>query len=619
MITRLLPRSSDYAGLRRSWRGDVVAGITVGIVALPLALAFGITSGLGATAGLMTAIVAGIVAGVFGGSNVQVSGPTGAMAVVLVPIVARYGADTVFLVGMMAGVLIVGAAVFRLGRYLAFIPWPVIEGFTMGIAVIIFLQQVPAALGVTKPAGENTAVIAARALLDSFNNGSVQAIALVVLVGAIMLIAPKLHRALPASLLAVVVASVVAALAGWDVAEIGALPSSLPLPSLPGISTGQVGDLLGAAFAVAALAAIESLLSAKVADGMADTVRHDPDRELFGQGLANLVAPLFGGMPATGAIARTAVNVRAGARTRVSAVVHSLFLVLVVLFAGPLVARIPLAVLAGVLMVTALRMVEVHNVRAVLRSTRSDALVLVLTATATVAFDLIRAIEIGVAVAAVLALRAVAGAASAAEEPLTVVEVDATIEAELLHDHIVTYRLDGALFFGVAQRFLTELTAIGDVRVVILRLPQLQVLDATGAQALGEIVAELEGRGITVLLKGPTTEHLRVLSVVGALDRLAHENHVFDHLDAAIAHARVHLARPRPCIRWLRRELTGGSLVGGRCGRRLVATSMCSSATRTATTTRNGGAPSLPRRASVTLSRRARAGRCRWWCRRSSC
>ncbi len=191
MITRLLPRSSDYAGLRRSWRGDVVAGITVGVVALPLALAFGITSGLGATAGLMTAIVAGIVAGVFGGSNVQVSGPTGAMAVVLVPIVARYGADTVFLVGMMAGVLIVGAAVFRLGRYLAFIPWPVVEGFTMGIAVIIFLQQVPAALGVTKPAGENTAVIAARALVDSFSNGSVQAIALVVLVGAIMLIAPE--------------------------------------------------------------------------------------------------------------------------------------------------------------------------------------------------------------------------------------------------------------------------------------------------------------------------------------------------------------------------------------------------------------------------------------------
>ncbi len=548
MIKRLLPRRSDYAGLRRSWRGDVVAGITVGVVALPLALAFGITTGLGATAGLMTAIVAGIVAGVFGGSNVQVSGPTGAMTVVLVPIVAKYGANSVYLVGMMAGVLVIAAAFLRLGRYLAFIPWPVVEGFTIGIAVIIFLQQVPAALGVPKPNGENTAAVAVRAVVDSFSHGRGPTLALVAVVAVVMLIAPRIHRSVPASLLAVVLASVVAGVAGWDVARIGALPSSLPLPSLPGVSVSRVGDLFGAAFAIATLAAIESLLSAKVADGMADTGRHDPDRELFGQGLANLVSPLFGGMPATGAIARTAVNVRAGVRTRVSAIVHGLFLVLVVLFAGPLVARIPLAVLAGVLMVTAVRMVELHNVRAVLRSTRADALVLVLTATATVAFDLIRVVEIGVAVAAVLALRAVSRSASAAEAPLTQVEVDATTESELLHEHIVTYRLDGALFFGVAQRFLTELTAVSDVRVVVLRLPQVQVLDATGAKALGEIVAELESRGITVLLKGPSADHLRLLGAVGALDRLAHEGHVFSRLDDAIAHARKHLARP-PSVR----------------------------------------------------------------------
>ncbi len=546
-MMRLLPRRADYAGLRRSWRGDVVAGITVGVVALPLALAFGITSGLGATAGLVTAIVAGIVAGVFGGSNVQVSGPTGAMTVVLVPIVARYGADAVFVVGMMAGVLIVAAAVFRLGRYIAFIPWPVVEGFTVGIAIIIFLQQVPAALGVPKPDGENTAAIAVRAIADGASHANWETLALVAVVTAVMLIAPRIHKSLPASLLAVVIASVGVAVAGWDVPSIGALPNSLPLPSLPSLSGGKVGDLLGAAFAIAALAAIESLLSAKVADGMSDTARHDPDRELFGQGLANLMSPLFGGMPATGAIARTAVNVRAGARTRVSSIVHGLVLVLVVLFAGPLVARIPLAVLAGVLMVTAVRMVEIHNVRAVLRSTRSDAFVLGLTTVATVAFDLIVAVEIGVAVAAALALRAISQSATAVVEPMSAVEIDATTEAALLHEHIVTYRLDGALFFGAAQRFLTELTAVSDVRVVILRLPQLQVLDATGAHALGEIVAELEARGITVLLKGPSPEHLRVLEAVGSLDRLAHENHVFSQLDEAIAHARVHLARePTP-------------------------------------------------------------------------
>jgi SulP family sulfate permease len=360
-----------------------------------------------------------------------------------------------------------------------------------------------------------------------------------------MVVAPRLHRSLPSSLVAVVAATVVTSATGVDVATIGALPSSLPLPSVPTISPGRISELFSAAFAVALLGALESLLSAKVADGMADTGRHDPDRELFGQGLANVFSPLFGGMPATGAIARTAVNVRAGARTRVASLVHAIVLVGVVYFGGGLVADIPLAALAGVLMVTAARMVDVHNVRAVLRSTRSDAVVLVVTAVATVAFDLILAVEVGIAVAALLVLRSVARASSAMPEPAPVdgPEVDADAERRLLSDHIVTYRIDGAFFFGAAQRFLTELTSVSDVRVVILRLPQMQVLDATGAQALGEIVTELERRNVTVLLKGPRPEHLRVLHAVGALDRLAHENHVFADLGDAVAHARLHVDR----------------------------------------------------------------------------
>ncbi len=566
-VPRLLPRRADYAGLSRSWRKDIVAGVTVGVVALPLALAFGVTSGMGAAAGLMTAIVAGLVAGIFGGSNIQVSGPTGAMTVVLVPIVARYGIDAVFVVGVMAGVLILVASFARLGRYLAYIPWPVVEGFTVGIAVIIFLQQVPAALGVKKPKGENTALVAAKALGDSFGSAKIAALALVALVAAVMLLAPRLHRALPASLLAVTIATVVSKMAGFDVASIGHLPSSLPAPSFPTVSMTRINELFSAAFAIALLGALESLLSAKVADGMTDTVNHDPDRELFGQGLANLVSPLFGGMPATGAIARTAVNVRAGARTRVSAIVHSGVLVLVVYFGGGLVQEIPLAALAGVLMVTAVRMVEIHNVRSVLRSTRSDALVLAMTAGATVIFDLILAVEIGVAVAAVLALRSMSRAAAAVAEPVRALVppmfdrpsagngsngnspasgakvVSPEVEAALFSEHIVAYRLDGALFFGAAQRFLTELTAVADVRVVILRMPQLQILDATGAQALGEIVAEFEHRGITVLITGPRPAHLKILEAVGALDRLAHENHLFGDFDTAVAHAHDHVSR----------------------------------------------------------------------------
>lgn len=543
-LRALLPRRSDYEGLKRSWKGDVVAGLTVGVVALPLALAFGIATGLGANAGLVTAIVAGLVAAVLGGSNVQVSGPTGAMTVVLVPIVARYGADAVFVVGLIAGVLMIAAALARAGRYLAFIPWPVVEGFTVGIALIIFLQQVPSALGVAKPEGENTAMVAARAVRSAFDSLNWSAVAVVLLVVCVLIVVPRLRRSLPASLMAVAAATLVAQAWSLDLARIGALPDSLPIPSWPDSSFGEVRSLLSAGFAVALLASIESLLSAKVADGMANNGRHDPDRELFGQGVANLASPLFGGMPATGAIARTAVNVRSGARTRVAAATHAAVLVLVVLFAGGLVSKIPIAALAGVLMVTAWRMVEIHSVRAVLRSTRSDALVLVVTAAATLAFDLIVAVQVGVGIAALLALRHVARSSEAREEAITLDDAVLTAaEATLLREHIVVYRLDGALFFGASQRFLTELTAVTDVRVVILRLSHVQVLDATGAQALGEIVAELESRGITVLLKGARPAHRRILEAVGALDRLAHQRHLFDTLEEALAHARVHVAR----------------------------------------------------------------------------
>jgi SulP family sulfate permease len=544
-LVPLLPSRRDYAGLRHSWRGDVVAGVTVGVVALPLALAFGITSGLGADAGLVTAIVAGVVAAVFGGSNVQVSGPTGAMTVVLVPIVARQGVEAVFAVGLVAGVVIVGAGVAGFGRYLAFIPWPVIEGFTLGIAAIIFLQQVPSALGVTKPEGENTAVVAWRAVGEALQGeGGWWAVAMVGLVVVVMVAVPRIHRGLPASLSAVVVATVVARFADSGVAVIGELPSSLPAPSIPSLSVGLLSDLSGAVFAVAALAALESLLSAKVADGMAGVGRHDPNRELVGQGLANIASPLFGGMPATGAIARTAVNIKAGARTRLAALVHAGVLLTVVLVGSGLVAEIPLAALAGVLMVTAIRMVDRHNVRAVIRATRSDAVVLAVTAFVTVAFDLILAVEVGMAVAAVLALRHLARTSVPIAEPLPLIDADTA--AALHHDHIVSYRLDGALFFGAVQRFFHELTRVDDVEVVILRFPDLQMLDATGAQALAETIDELEGRGITVLVKGPKDHHLRILREVGVIDRLAHENHLFTDLDTAIEHARTHVARRHP-------------------------------------------------------------------------
>jgi SulP family sulfate permease len=434
------------------------------------------------------------------------------------------------------------AAAVGLGRYLVFVPWPVVEGFTLGIATIIFLQQVPSALGVPKPTGENTVAVAFRALRSAVDGaGAWQALVLVALVVAIMVGLPRLRRSLPASLIAVVVATLLARVSDWPVAHIGSLPDSLPLPSMPQWSAVPAGALFGPVFAVAALAALESLLSAKVADGMADVPRHDPNRELFGQGLANVASPFFGGMPATGAIARTAVNARAGATSRLAALTHAALLTLVVFAGAGLVADIPLAALAGVLMVTGVRMVDRHAVRTILRTTRSDALVFAVTAVVTVAFDLILAVEIGMAVAAVLALRQLALTSGPVREDIPA--EDGPSASELRHEHIISYRCDGPLFFGAVQQFFNTLLVVDDVRVVILRLPDLQVLDATGAQALGEIIDELEGRGVTVLLKGPRADHLELLRQVGALDRLAHEQHLFTDLDTAVAHAREHVRR----------------------------------------------------------------------------
>jgi SulP family sulfate permease len=535
-LSRLLPSRSDYAELPRSWRRDILAGITVGVVALPLALAFGISSGVGAAAGLITAVIAGLVAAVFGGSHVQVSGPTGAMAVVLAPIVALQGVGSVVVVTVMAGVLVLVAGVTGLGRAVTFIPWPVIEGFTLGIAAIIVLQQVPAAFGTTAPAGQRTVPAAWSVVVHADWASAWLPLAVVGFIAALMMGLPRVHHAIPESLTAVVAATALAAALGLQVATIGALPSQLPVPVMPHADIGALRTLLGAALAIAALAAIESLLSARVAASMSPTGTYDPDRELVGQGLASVASGVFGGMPATGAIARTAVNVRSGARTRVSAIVHSLVLLAVVYLATGPVSAIPLSALAGVLIVTAFRMISATTVRKILRSTRSDAVTFVLTAAVTVGFDLIEAVEIGLIVTAFFALRTVARRSSVVREELPGPHQPGD-------ERIALLRLDGAMFFGAAERISNTIadTEDSDVSVVIIRMSQLGMLDATGAHTLAEIAGELESRGITVIIKGIRPEHFTLLSNVGIFEALRHENHVIDSLDDAITHARSHV------------------------------------------------------------------------------
>ncbi|MCS7484760.1 SulP family inorganic anion transporter [Umezawaea endophytica] len=538
MPRSLLPGRAEFRSFALSPRHDLLAGVTVAIVALPLALGFGIASGLGAAAGLVTAIVAGAIAAVFGGSSLQVSGPTGAMTVVLVPIVAAHGPGGVLAVGLMAGALLIGLAVVRAGRYMRYVPAPVVEGFTLGIAGVIALQQVPAALGVPTPHGDQVAVSAAKAVAEFAANPTWQAITLALGVASMMMLGARWRPAIPFSLVAVAVATVTAWALDLPVARIGALPSTLPTPSLAFLDLTALTTLLPSAVAVAALAALESLLSATVADAMSVGERHDPDKELFGQGLANLVTPLFGGVPATAAIARTAVNVRAGARSRLAALSHALVLAVIVFTAAPLVGAIPVAALAGVLLATAVRMVEVGSVLALLRSTRSDALVLVLTAATTLALDLVTAVIVGLVVAGGLALRAIAKTARMEEVVLDHSHHDEE-ERALLAEHIVAYRLDGPLFFAAAHRFLLELTEITDVKVVVLRLSRLTTVDATGALVLRDVVERLEHRGTAVLVSGIEPGHERVLDALGLSIRLRALGRVFASTPEAIEHART--------------------------------------------------------------------------------
>ncbi|WP_030603518.1 SulP family inorganic anion transporter, partial [Streptomyces fulvoviolaceus] len=509
MNLSVVPTLTDLRTMTRNPRRDLLCGLTVAVVALPLALGFGVTSGLGAAAGLATAIVAGTLAALFGGSARQVSGPTGAMTVVLVPIVHHYGADGVLTVGLLAGVMLLGLAFARAGAAMAYVPAPVIAGFTLGIACVIALQQVPNALGVPLPRGEQVAVVAARAGEEFARTPHWPALLLAAASAALMLAGARWKPTVPFSLAAVAAATAVAEALHLSVTRIGTLPAALPAPSLGFLDVGRVPSLLAPAAAVAALAALESLLSASVADAMRPGERHDPGKELFGQGIANLAAPLFGGVPATGAIARTAVNVRTGAASRLAALAHAVILAGIVAVAAPLVGRIPLAALAGVLLATAVRMVETDAVRAMARATRGDALVLVLTAAATLALDLVRAVLIGLGVSVLLALRA-----AVLGTRLTPAAAD---ELPGPGTGTVTYRFDGPLLFAAAHRFRRGLADVQGVTAVDLRLSGLTAVDATGALALRDAVDDLRGRGIEVQVTGVGDGHRRVLESLGVL------------------------------------------------------------------------------------------------------
>ena len=396
-----LPTKSDFPSNRRELLDDAIAGVTVAIVALPLAIGFGITSGMSAAAGISTAIIAGFIAALFGGSRLQVSGPTGAMTVILIPVIQKYGVSAIPALGVIAGVMVILMGLFKLGTIINKVPHYVIEGFTLGIAVIIALQQLPMALGVAKGAGDRTLVIAFNTIKSgSFNYASLAIVAITLIFKfnfTKILKALRIKSYIPASFGALLFGSLAAKALSLNLKTIGEIPRNVATFTTPEFS--NIATLIWPALMIALLAAIESLLSARVADSMAhmpNENRLEPDQELFGQGFATAVASIFGGQPATGAIARTSVNVRSHAHTRLAAMFHSLVLLLIILLAAPIFSQIPQAAIAGVLIGTSIRILNPANLKELLRTTAGEVAVFAITAISTISIDLIWGIAIGI-------------------------------------------------------------------------------------------------------------------------------------------------------------------------------------------------------------------------------
>src|SRR5262245_50585478 len=522
------------AGLlaRAHWPHNIVAGLVVGIVAMPLAMAFAIASGATPAQGLYTAIVAGLATALLGGTRVQISGPTGAFIAVLAGITAQYGIAGLQAATLMAGVILLVLGVARLGGVIRFIPSPVIVGFTAGIAVIIWVGQWKDFFGLhPAPSGlhfhEKFVALLAALHHPHLATTLIASGALLILIAGNRLLGKVrgLER-LPAPLLAMLAATVAQATGHFDgVATIGSafggIPRQLPGFAWPALSLDHFLQLVGPAFAIALLGAIESLLTAVVADGMAGT-RHDSNQELIGQGLANIVSPLFGGFAATGAIARTATNIRNGATSPIAGVVHALVLLLVILILAPLAAHIPLAALAAILFYVAWNMADApHVVRLLRAAPRADRLLLLVTFVLTVFVDLVVAVNVGVVLAALLFMRRMAEAVQIEQQAF---DGDANEEVVLPHS-VLVYRIDGPFFFGAAEKLERTLERLQlGVQTIVLRLGRVPFMDATGLNTLGEIIGRLQKRHVHVLLCGIHPALRQSLDAAGICAQVGEQN-----------------------------------------------------------------------------------------------
>lgn len=542
----------DYS--KATFSSDLMAGIIVGIVALPLAIAFGIASGVAPEKGIVTAIIAGFLVSLLGGSRVQIGGPTGAFIVIVYGIIQQYGETGLIVATILAGALLILLGLFRLGTIIKFIPYPIVVGFTSGIALTIFTTQIKDLFGLTM--AEVPADFASKwgAYVRDFSTIDPWATGVGVLSIVLILLTPRFSKKIPGSLVAIVVMTVIVYLlrqyAGiTSVETIGdrfSIDSALPDAQVPAMSWEMVRGLMPAALTIAVLGAIESLLSATVADGVTGD-RHDSNQELMAQGIANMVTPLFGGIPATGAIARTMTNINNGGRTPVAGIIHAVVLLLILLFLMPLARYIPMACLAGVLVVVSYNMSEWRSFRALMKNPKPDVAVLLVTFLLTVFFDLTVAIEVGLVIACLLFMKRVAETTN-----ISVVrdEVDSGRGADTsvpeeplsLPAGVEVYEIDGPFFFGIANKFEETMAQLGDRPAVrIIRMRRVPFIDSTGIHNLTILCRMSRRERIHIILSGVNEQVHSALEKAGFYELVGQEN-ICSHIDLAVAKAREFMA-----------------------------------------------------------------------------
>ena len=531
---------------------DVTAGITVGVIALPLAIAFAIASGAKPEAGIFTAIIAGFIISALGGSRVQIGGPTGAFIVIVYGIIMQYGYANLLICTMMAGVMLVAMGLTRMGNLIKFFPRPLIMGFTSGIAVLIILSQIKDFFGLQIEVMPADFIHQLQTIYRAA--GSVDFVTLFLAAGSALLIwfYPKTWgQKLPSPIIALVLGTVVVALFNLPVETIGTrfggIPQSLPAFDPPEFTFATLRHLLAPAMTIALLGAIESLLSAAVADGMIDD-KHDPNQELVAQGIANIVTPFFGGLPATGAIARTATNVRAGATSPVAGIVHALTLLVIVLVAAPLATHIPLATLSAILLVVAINMGEWEGFRTLKKYPASDSAVLVVTFLLTVVFGLTVAVEIGMFIAVFFFIKRITELThvSVAEESPQADDGEMTLTRKAVPKGVVIYRVFGALFFGAADKLeaiLAKTNAEPDV--LILKMHEVISMDASALHTLEHLYKKMRKHDKHLILCGPHTQPYFLMHQAGFFEKIGEDN-VVANVNDALKRARTLLNHPQP-------------------------------------------------------------------------